>query len=64
MKNEIFEYENNFFEIKQQKYEVRDIYLERVWFILHNINNYKCFDELEKISKIWSNEKIFSCHYE
>lgn len=61
-KQEIFEYNGIFYTIIQGKYEVREVFIERVWYILNNLNK-NTFEELEKKSKILSNIKILNCKF-
>lgn len=62
---ELFEYKGKFYLIKRQKYEIsREIYIERVWYILNNLENKEfSITELEKASLKWSNEKYLNCSY-
>jgi len=57
--NEVFEVNGVFFQIKQDKFEPRELYLERVWFILNEIKN-KSELNIEKLivkSRIEINKK-------
>jgi hypothetical protein len=63
MDQEIFQNNSGFYYIQQDKYEPRELYLERVWFILSKINNQNEFDNLEKKSKMMINEKYLGCTY-
>lgn len=62
---ELFEFDGKFYIIKRQKYEIaKEIYLERVWFILNNLDKEDCsFEDLEKQSLIWANKKFLGCSY-
>jgi hypothetical protein len=62
--NEIFEYNNKFYFIKRNKFEIREIYIERVWFILTNnkLNN-TSFEKIELESFKWANKKFLECDY-
>lgn len=62
-KSETFEYNGIFYIIEQDKYEVREMFLERVWFILSKINTGKSFDELCVLSRMWINEISMNCKY-
>lgn len=62
----MFEYNGGFYEITQQKYEPRELFMERVWFILPNLEKVKTVEEyndLIKESLIWINEKKLGCQY-
>lgn len=61
---EVFELNNVYYIIKQDPYEVREIYMERVWFILNKIKNgFNDFNELIKLSRIYVNTTILKCDY-
>lgn len=63
---ECFESNGIFYVIEKNKFESRETFLERVWFIIDNLQNPKnihSFEKLEIISKIESNKKIFGCQY-
>jgi hypothetical protein len=62
---EVFELDGVFYEIKQDKYEPRELYVERVWFILNEIKSGSKLS-LEKLitkSRIESNKKYLRCRY-
>lgn len=64
--DEIFEHNGKFYFIKKQKYEVREAFIQRVWYILTKINdpdNTDSFDEIKRLSLIWSNVKNMGCEY-
>lgn len=63
--NEVFELNGVFYEIPQDKYEPRELYTERVWFILNEIKN-ESKVSLKKLivkSRIESNKKYLQCRY-
>ena len=65
---EIIEYNKRFIKIRQIEYEPREIYLDRVYFILNKITEEVIKDNekmelLEKESKIWANMKYLKCEY-
>lgn len=62
---ELFEFDGKFYLIKRQKYEIsRELFLERVWYILTNLNKSELtFDQLQIHSLKWSNEKNLECSY-
>lgn len=63
--SEIFELNGVFYEIPQDKYEPRELYVERVWFILNEIREESKLT-LEKLiakSRIESNKKYLQCKY-
>jgi hypothetical protein len=61
---EIFEFNGSFYKITQDLYEPRELYLERVWYILNKIENSKFnMNELNQMSRIWSNIKNLKCEY-
>lgn len=62
---EVFELNGVFYEIQQDKYEPRELYIERVWFILNEIKNESKLS-LEKLivkSRIELNKKYLQCGY-
>lgn len=62
---EVFELNGVFYEISQDKYEPRELYLERVWFILNELKEGSKLS-LEKLiskSRIESNKKYLQCRY-
>lgn len=62
---EIFELEGIFYKIKQDKYEPREVFNERVWFILNEIKQ-KSGLPIEKLitkSRIEANKKFLQCRY-
>lgn len=63
--NELFEFNGKFYLIKRQKYEIaREVYIERVWYILKNLEKGEfTFEQLQKLSLVWSNEKMLNCGY-
>ena len=61
--NEVFQHANKFYHIEQDKYECRETYLERVWFILNQLNDKSDFDEIVKSSRFYSAKKIYGCEY-
>ena len=67
MKFEVFEMNGIFYKFQQDKYEPREIYIDRIWFILNEIKNnkskYKNFNELLTKSRIESNKKNLKCNY-
>ena len=61
---EVFELNNTYYIIKQDPYEIRELYMERVWFILNKIKNgFDNLDELIKLSRIYVNTTILECEY-
>jgi hypothetical protein len=64
MDSDIFEYHDKFYIIKQTKFETREKFMERVWYILNRINKLEyTFDDLIKLSMLWSNVKNLKCVY-
>jgi hypothetical protein len=62
--NDIFEYNDKFYIIKPTKFETRERFMERVWYILNRINKLEdTFDNLIKLSILWSNVKNLKCVY-
>lgn len=49
--------------IKKYEYESYDIFFKRGEFILKNKNSNLNFDELVKLSKVFTNEKFKKCKY-
>lgn len=60
---EVFEYDGIFYEIKMDPHESREMFIERVWFILRHIEDDKPIEEIIKKSRIWINEKILGCEF-
>lgn len=60
---EIFEFHGKFYKIKKDQYEPRELYLERVWYILNNNDPKISFEELIKKSRIFINSKYLKCSY-
>jgi len=64
IKYDIFEHNGKFYTIQQLKFEVRERFMERVWYILNKIDKSEVsFNELIKLSIIWSNVKHLKCVY-
>jgi hypothetical protein len=62
--DDMFEFKGKFYTIKQQKFETRENFMERVWYILNRVDlNVKSFEELTKCSILWSNIKHLKCGY-
>ena len=58
---EVVESSGKFYSIDKDIYESRELYLQRIWFI---INNFKYNNsELLYLSKIWINVKYFGMKY-
>jgi hypothetical protein len=69
-KAEVFEMDGIFYKIQQDKYEPREVYIGRVWFILGVIKgNEKMihdkieFNKLLTKSRVESNKKHLGCNY-
>jgi hypothetical protein len=62
---ELFEINGNFVIIKQDLFEAREIFMERVWFIIKKIKNgtINDFEEYENLSRIYVNHHILGCEY-
>ena len=62
---EVFELNGIFYQIRQDKYETRELYLERVWFILNELKkeNHLCLEKLIIKSRIEINKKYLGCKY-
>jgi hypothetical protein len=63
---EIFEIDGKFIKIEKDLFEIRERYMERVWFILNKIKIEKStinFDEFVKLSRIRSNIDNLGCEY-
>jgi len=63
MEKEIFEYEGKFYNIEADPHESREMYMERVWFILKRVKEGTPMDEIIRKSRIWINEKILGCEF-
>jgi hypothetical protein len=63
---EVFEYNENFYHIPKEKYELRENYLDRIWYVINRIKQNES-EDLNKIireSKIYSCKKIYGCNYD
>lgn len=63
---EVFQFNESFFYIKKDPHESREVFIERVYFILKNIgdiSNGVSYEEIEKRSKLYVNHKYLSCGY-
>lgn len=60
---EVFEYYGNFYHIARDKHELRENYLERVWFILNKLNEGKEMTTLIRESRIYSAQRLYGCIY-
>ena len=63
MNDDVFDHNGKFYIIKQQKFEAREKFMERVWFILNRIDSDDSFNDLIKLSILWSNVKYLGCVY-
>ena len=65
MSNEVFELNGMFYEIPQDKYETREVFLERVWYILKILKAKpdKKIEKLIRLSRLYSNVKRLGCKY-
>ncbi len=61
---EVFEFKGKFYIIPRLKYEVREIYIERVWYILNNLKEKDINKDILLKSILWSNEKNLKCKYD
>lgn len=60
----IFEFDGGFYVIEQMKFEAREKFMERVWYILNRFSNLdESFDESVKLSIFWSNVRYLNCKY-
>lgn len=59
--SECFEYNNKIYVIPQETGESREVYINRVWYILKNNKNNLSEAILE--SRIIRNKQIFECDY-
>lgn len=65
-KQEVFEFNGGFYSVSIDPQESREMYIERVWYILKKIENNPDL-EIGKIilqSRCWSNSKHLGCLYE
>jgi len=62
---EIFEVNGKFIKVDQDLFEIREKYLERVFFIIKKIKNGTIddFDEYIKLSRIYVNVNLLGCGY-
>lgn len=67
MINEIFELNGVFYKIPQDKYETREFFLKRVWYILKILKNDQTkqidLDNLIKLSRLYINVTQLGCAY-
>lgn len=65
MKNKkIIEYNLDFYIIEQNLFEPDEIFYERSWYILLNLNNILDYETLNKKSRIITNMKYLECCYD
>lgn len=63
--NQIHEYNDKFYVIKQDKHEISNLYWKRVWFILKEYNKMNIsFKKIIILSRIRNNIDILKCKYE
>ena len=69
-KTEVFEVGGIFYKIPRDKYEPREVYIGRVWFILGEMKNNENllhdimhFNKLLTKSRVESNKKHLRCNY-
>lgn len=61
---EVIHINNKIICIKQDNYETREMFYDRVWIIINNINKYdNNIDKLICLSKMWKNIKYLNCKY-
>lgn len=60
---ELFQYKDSFYIIEAIKYETRESHMDRVMYILSGIEKGGVFEDLKKMSLIWSNVKKLGCEY-
>lgn len=60
----LFEFSGKFYCIKRQRFEIREIFMERVWYFLNSLDKSDLsFEELERESFVWSNKNRLGCEY-
>ena len=59
---EVIESAGRIFKIDRIEYEPKELYLQRCWFIIDNINR-GSFDDLVTLSKIWINSHYYGMVY-
>lgn len=60
---EIIEKNGVLYNIPRDRYETKELYYQRCWFIINNINK-ETFKKLIYLSRIWINIKYFNMTYE
>jgi hypothetical protein len=61
----IITYQDELYKFENITNELEDRFIERCWFIVKNIINYKHnYEYLEKLSHIWINIKYLSVSYD
>lgn len=63
---EIFQYNDKFYHIERDIHEIRETYLERVWYILQEISNEPngtLNNDIINKSKIYSAKRLYGCEY-
>lgn len=61
---ELFFHNGSFYKIKQQDYETRESYLNRIKFIFDGIDKRVEITEITKLSLMWLNVKLYDCEYD
>jgi len=61
--SEGFELNGTFYFIKRDPHELREFYLDRVWFMLNNISNGMTYECAMLASRKYANIKMCGCGY-
>ena len=61
--SEMFELNGTFYFIKRDPHELREFYLDRVWFMLNNMSNGMSYNCAMLASRKYANIKMCGCKY-
>jgi hypothetical protein len=59
----IINYKGKMYVFKNTKEENRQIFIDRTWYIVKNIDKYEDYKYLEKLSYIWVSKKYYDVVY-
>jgi len=57
-------YQGSLYKFNNLYNELENIFIDRCWFIVKNIQNNENFEYIEKISHIWANIKYLNVDYD
>jgi hypothetical protein len=60
---EVIEYKGKFYNIKRNRFEIREHYIDRANYIITHMSSNQNFEEIVRQSIIWLNQKVLGCEY-